>query len=197
MSRGSSKVKSLLIIVIVLVLAVIGGKFILQKAFPPSDYDSYIVEAANKYNVSPYTLLSVIKLRSGFDAEKTSSSDPTRYGLMQITEEAWKANAFKAYVDGNKYTDPEKNIKVGTYILSSLMKKYGDERTALAAFYIGEATVDGWLADLPTASGDKKTLDDIPESDVNHFCKEVKNYERIYGFLYKNMESSSTTSKAS
>lgn len=185
MYRKKNKLKSILIILVVLLLLVIGGRYALQKMFPPSEYDTYILESCEKYDVSPYLVYSVIKAESNFDPEAKSTSDPPAYGLMQITEDTWKDYNFKSYVDGKKFFNPQDNIKIGTHILADLLKKYGDERTALAAYNAGQGTVDAWLADISTSNEQAKVLGDIPYSETNYYCKKIGIYEKIYKFLYK------------
>jgi soluble lytic murein transglycosylase len=43
--------------------------------------------------------------------------------------------------------DPEINVRYGSWYLRHLLEKYGDERTALAAYNAGQDNVDRWRAD--------------------------------------------------
>ena len=43
--------------------------------------------------------------------------------------------------------NPELNVRYGSWYLRHLLDKYGDERTALAAYNAGQRNVDEWRAD--------------------------------------------------
>jgi soluble lytic murein transglycosylase len=49
----------------------------------------------------------------------------------------------KAFVVGDLY-EPELNIRYGCWYLRNLLRRYGDERTALAAYHAGQGNVDRW-----------------------------------------------------
>ncbi len=42
--------------------------------------------------------------------------------------------------------DPEINVRYGSFYLRRLLRKYGDERLALAAYNAGQTNVDEWIA---------------------------------------------------
>lgn len=71
-------------------------------------------------------------------------------GLMQLLPSTARGIALRTggsgFRDADLY-DPEINIRYGSWYLRHLLDKYGDERTALAAYNAGQANVDGWLAD--------------------------------------------------
>ena len=41
-------------------------------------------------------------------------------------------------------TCPELNVRYGAWYLRHLLDRYGDERTALAAYHAGQGNVDSW-----------------------------------------------------
>ena len=43
--------------------------------------------------------------------------------------------------------DPEINVRYGSFYLRRLLRKYDDERLALAAYNAGQANVDEWIAE--------------------------------------------------
>ena len=51
----------------------------------------------------------------------------------------------KNFVDSDLY-NPEINVRYGAWYLRHLLDKYGDERTALAAYNAGQQNVDRWRA---------------------------------------------------
>jgi soluble lytic murein transglycosylase len=89
----------------------------------------------------------VIEQESKFDANARSSAGAI--GLMQLQPAT--AEGIAKYTGGSKFTisdldDPEINVRYGAWYLHHLMQKYGDERTALAAYNAGQENVDHWRA---------------------------------------------------
>jgi soluble lytic murein transglycosylase len=93
-------------------------------------------------------LAAVIEQESKFDASAKSSSGAI--GLMQLQPETAKGIALRT--GGSRFRladlyDPELNVRYGSWYLRHLLSKYGDERTALAAYNAGQRNVDEWLKD--------------------------------------------------
>lgn len=88
----------------------------------------------------------MIEQESKFDAGAKSSSGAI--GLMQLQPETAKGIALRT--GGSRFRvadlyDPEINVRYGSWYLRHLLSKYGDERTALAAYNAGQRNVDEWL----------------------------------------------------
>ena len=89
----------------------------------------------------------MIEQESKFDANARSSAGAV--GLMQLTPQT--AEGIAQYTGGANFTlsdltDPEINVRYGAWYLRHLLDKYGDERTALAAYNAGQDNVDRWRA---------------------------------------------------
>jgi soluble lytic murein transglycosylase len=89
----------------------------------------------------------VIEQESKFDASARSSAGAV--GLMQLQPAT--AQGIAKFTGGSKFVlsdldDPEINVRYGAWYLHHLMLKYGDERTALAAYNAGQENVDHWRA---------------------------------------------------
>ncbi len=89
----------------------------------------------------------MIETESKFNADARSSAGAV--GLMQLTPTTAKGIA--EFTHGTKFrlsdlTNPDINVRYGTWYLHRLLVKYGDERLALAAYNAGEANVDRWQA---------------------------------------------------
>ena len=68
-------------------------------------------------------------------------------GLMQLLPDTAKGIA--VHTGGTHFRvsdlyDPELNVRYGSWYLRHLLDKYGDERTALAAYNAGQENVDEW-----------------------------------------------------
>jgi soluble lytic murein transglycosylase len=70
--------------------------------------------------------------------------------------------------------DPEVNIRYGSWYLRRLIDKYGSERLALAAYNVGETTVDRWRRD---GKG-------IAAPDVRGYVDSVEGTKEIYRHAY-------------
>jgi len=113
----------------------------------PLSYASIIRGHAANYRLDPALLAAVIEEESKFDASARSSAGAV--GLMQLTPQTAKGIA--EYTGGSKFVlsdlyDPEINVRYGAWYLRHLLDKYGDERTALAAYNAGQENVDRWRA---------------------------------------------------
>jgi len=139
--------------VLVLVAAAGAGIAYVQEAQPawyerlryPLSYDHIVVGHAANYDLDPALLAAVIYRESKFDAGARSSSGAI--GLMQLLPDTAKGIA--VHTGGSRFRvadlyDPEINVRYGSWYLRHLLNKYGDEKTALAAYNAGQHNVDTW-----------------------------------------------------
>ena len=113
----------------------------------PLRYTSIVRAHAANYDLNPALLAAVIEQESKFRADAKSSAGAI--GLMQLLPAT--AEGIAIHTGGSKFVvsdlyDPEINVRYGAWYLHHLMQKYGDERTALAAYNAGQQNVDGWRA---------------------------------------------------
>lgn len=142
----------------------------------PVSYSSYITKYAKENELDPYLVIAMIKQESNFVADARS---PYAGGLMQLTELTATEYANKMGLTDYDYMDPETNIQIGCYVLSSLIERYGDVNTALAAYNAGMGNVDSWLTN-PDYSIDGKTLYKIPYSETRNYIKKINGYVDEY-----------------
>ena len=103
---------------------------------------------ARNYDLNPALLAAVIEQESKFHANARSSAGAI--GLMQLQPATAKGIALRT--GGSKFVlqdlyNPEINVRYGAWYLHHLMQKYGDERTALAAYNAGQQNVDRWRSE--------------------------------------------------
>jgi soluble lytic murein transglycosylase-like protein len=126
-------------------------------------------KASNKYGFDKNIVYAVIATESGFNPKAKGSLDDT--GLMQIRMKyarGWAKGANIELNDLQSLYDIEKNIELGTYILSYLNKRYNnDTYKTLVAYNQGE----GFL-DKATKSGKP-----IPKKYVNSVSR---HYYRLF-----------------
>jgi soluble lytic murein transglycosylase len=119
----------------------------LQRLRYPLHYESIVRGHARNYELEPALLAAVIYQESKFHAD--ARSDSGAIGLMQLLPST--AHGIALHTGGSKFrTDdlynPEINVRYGAWYLRHLLDKYGDERTALAAYNAGQRNVDRWRA---------------------------------------------------
>ena len=118
-----------------------------QRLRYPLRYEMIVRGHAENYDLDPSLLAAVIYTESRFDAKATSSAGAI--GLMQLLPETARGIAVRtggdAFVVDDLYV-PELNVRYGAWYLRNLLDRYGDERTALAAYHAGQGNVDRWRA---------------------------------------------------
>ena len=113
----------------------------------PLAYEHVIVGHAENYDLDAALIAAMIYRESKFEPDARSPAGAI--GLMQILPET--AEGIALNTGGSKFQvqdlyDPEINVRYGAFYMRRLMRKYGDERLALAAYNAGQANVDKWLA---------------------------------------------------
>ena len=138
-----------------LVFAAAGVFLYLQKTEPawyarlwyPLRYESIVRDYADQRQLDPAFLAAVIETESKFDPDARSSAGAV--GLMQLTPTT--AQGIALHTGGTKFqlsdlTNPDINVRYGTWYLRHLLDRYHDERLALAAYNAGQGNVDSWIA---------------------------------------------------
>jgi len=168
----------------IVVAAVAGGLFYLQSPRTPDfvqriryplHYESIVRGHARNYDLDPALLAAVIYQESKFHAD--AKSDSGAIGLMQLLPST--AHGIALHTGGANFrTDdlwnPEINIRYGAWYLGHLENKYGDERTALAAYNAGQQNVDHWRA-----SGEE-----IQFPETRAYVDRVEDLKAIYRDVY-------------
>ena len=70
--------------------------------------------------------------------------------------------------------DPEINVRYGAWCLRHLLRKYGDERTALAAYNAGQDNVDRW----------RRNGLDIQFPETRAYVNRVEDLKQVYRDAY-------------
>ena len=146
----------------------------------PVKYKSEVKAAAAEFGVSASLVESVIKAESKFNPSAVSPKGAV--GLMQIlpSTAAWVAGDVGrpgTFEDGWDLKNPRDNIRIGTCYLAYLIKRFGDERTAVIAYNAGEGNVETWAAAAP---GHKVVT--TPYKETNQYVERVFNAKNYYRF---------------
>lgn len=166
----------ILAIICLIFLAFFHGSRLGEKIKYPVSYSSYIIRYSKENELDPYLVIAMIRQESNFVADARS---PYAGGLMQLTETTATEYAEKMGLTKYDYMDPETNIQIGCFVMSSLIEKYGDVNTALAAYNAGVGNVDNWLTN-PDYSLDGKTLYRIPYSETRNYIQKINAYVDEY-----------------
>lgn len=116
-----------------------------ERLWYPLRYEQIVRGHARNYSLDPALLAAVIYQESKFKADARSSSGAI--GLMQLLPDTAKGIAL--HTGGSRFRvedlyNPEINVRYGSWYLRHLLKKYGHEQTALAAYNAGQDNVDRW-----------------------------------------------------
>jgi soluble lytic murein transglycosylase len=142
-----------------------------QRVRYPLHYTAIVKGHAQNYRLDPALLAAVIDAESKFRADAKSGSGAI--GLMQLLPST--AHGIALHTGGSNFTtadlyNPEINVRYGSWYLRHLLDKYGDERTALAAYNAGQNNVDRWKSD---SSG-------IRFAETRAYVDRVEKLKRIY-----------------
>jgi soluble lytic murein transglycosylase len=156
------------------------GKFgdVIQELTLPLQHEDIIRQQAREKGVDAALIAAVIYSESKFD-DRTSSAGAR--GLMQVTPQA--AKDIERHSGGTTFklgdlSDPEINIRYGTYLLRELLDRYdGDVIAALAAYNAGPANVDRW-------GGSDLTVSRIAFPETRAYVENVLDKQRAYREKY-------------
>jgi soluble lytic murein transglycosylase len=133
----------------------------------PLRHEDVIRQQAREKNVDAALIAAVIYSESKF-SDQTSSAGAR--GLMQITPAAAKFIEKQSGGTTFKLSDlsnPELNIRYGTFLLHELLERYdGDEAAALAAYNAGPGNADKW-------GGADLSVESIPFPETRAYVEEV------------------------
>jgi soluble lytic murein transglycosylase len=156
------------------------GKFgdVIQELTLPLRHEDIIRQQAADKHIDAALIAAVIYAESRFH-DQTSRAGAR--GLMQITPAT--ANEIERLSGGTTFkladlSDPEINIRYGTFYLHELLARYGgNEVAALAAYNAGPTQADEW-------GGAGLTLEEIPLEETRAYVADVLDKQRAYRDAY-------------
>ncbi len=144
----------------------------------PLRHEDVIRQQSDEKGVDAALIAAVIYSESKFSDQESSAG---ARGLMQITPEA--AQFIEKQSGGTTFklddlSDPEINIRYGTFLLKELLDRYdGDVAAALAAYNAGPGNADKW-------GGADLNVRDIPFPETRAYVEEVLEKQREYRQKY-------------
>ena len=149
----------------------------------PLRHDDIIRQQADERSLDPALIAAVIEAESGFDT--AARSDKGARGLMQVTPataldiaERSEGTAFVV----SDLSDPDINIRYGTFHLEEMLEQFGgNEIAGLAAYNAGSGNVTQWggaeleLADIrfPETRAYVERVLDKREDYRNNYAEEL------------------------
>jgi soluble lytic murein transglycosylase len=151
----------------------------LEEVTLPLQHEDIIRQQAAQKDVPADLIAAVIYSESRF---RDQTSHAGARGLMQITPST--AQLIEKLSGGqtfnfNDLSNPDINIRYGTFYLHYLIQKFGDnEIAALAAYNAGETNVVAW-------GGSSLGLDDIPFPETRDYVENVLEKRDEYARHYR------------
>lgn len=174
----------LLWLAVCLGLLVVGCREFCKAAYPQG-YRELVERYSEENGLEPALVYAVIRTESGFHPEAESSVGAR--GLMQLTPDTFQWVRYRLGETGaaspDLLYDPQENIKYGAANLRLLIREFGSEETALAAYHAGWGSVSRWLAD-DRYSDDGRNIHHIPFADTDVYVTKVLETARLYRRLY-------------
>jgi soluble lytic murein transglycosylase len=171
-----------------LIVAALGGFLIansdrfqrtLEEVTLPLQHEDIIRQQAAQKDVPPELIAAVIYTESRF---RDQTSHAGARGLMQITPGTAKVIENLSGGQTFKFSDlsnPDINIRYGTFYLHYLIQKFGgNEVAALAAYNAGETNVVAW-------GGSNLSVNDIPFPETRDYVENVLQKRDEYARHYR------------
>jgi soluble lytic murein transglycosylase len=151
------------------------GREMLERTEYPLRYPAIVRGHAKQYDIDPALLAAVIYSESRFRPHVRSAQGAI--GLMQLLPST--ASGIATRTGGTAFVasdldDPEINVRYGAWYLRHLLRKYGDERLALAAYNAGQNNVDRW----------KREGSGIGFAETREYVDRVEELKGIYRRAY-------------
>ena len=149
----------------------------------PLSYLETVTAEAERYDLEPFFVLSVIRVESRFDPLAVSPAGAR--GLMQIMPSTGREIREQLGLTATSFLRPQFNIRLGTYYLWRQLEEFGGRpEMALAAYNAGPGNVRRWLRRLGPVDPEY-FVELIAFPETREFVKRVlatqAHYRRVWG----------------
>jgi soluble lytic murein transglycosylase len=150
-----------------LILKELGIGEAIQEITLPLRHEDIIHQQSERFDLDPALIAAIINVESGFSDQ---TSEAGARGLMQITPETGdqieKLSGGETFVYED-LSDPDLNIRYGTFYFRHLLDRFGgNETAALAGYNAGPENAAAW-------GGAELELDDIEFAETHAYVEEV------------------------
>ena len=137
----------------------------------PFPYQDKILQYARQNQVNPLLVISVMRKESSFDPKIDSVVGAV--GLMQIVPPTARWVAETIELSDYSLTDPEDNIKIGSWYLKHNHHRYNDDSLlAVASYNAGTSNVNDWLNRYDIDNRDR-FIEQIPFPETKDYVEGV------------------------
>ena len=158
--------------------------FVWQIAYPNAFHD--VVERhCREVNVDPYLLQALIREESALDPKAFSWAGALGLSQLMLPTAQGIARTLKiSGVTQDSLLDPDLNLRLGSWYLGTLLKRFeGNKAEALAAYNAGAAVVKQWRA-LKSDLDLDAWIEEIPFAETRGYVKRVMRSYNTYKLLY-------------
>lgn len=155
----------------------------------PTFYNNFVSEYCKNYGLDESVMYSLIRSESFFEADVVSSAGAV--GLTQLMEFTAGDIAARFKMSGYSLTDPETNIRFGTWYLANLISRCDD--SLLLGFFsynAGISRVRRWLQSSLTEFGKKSNmpldlfLETLPFAETREYGRKLISVAAAYEWIY-------------
>ena len=155
----------------------------------PQNFTDFIDKSCEEFSVDSKIMYALIRSESFFNPEIKSHAGAI--GLSQLMDSTASDIARRLKVENYKLTDPETNIRFGTYYFNNLYGRL-DNSAILAAFAYnsGISRVRKWFATSKKELYTLKNLpmdlflETIPFEETREYGRKIVSAAAVYGYLY-------------
>ena len=154
----------------------------------PTFYSNFVSKYCKEYNISEPVMYALIRSESFFDADVMSSAGAV--GLTQLMEFTASDIARRFRISDYSLTDPEINIRFGTWYLANLISRCDD--SPLLGFFsynAGITRVRRWLQSSLIEFGKKSDmpldlfLETVPFAETREYGRKLISATLVYDWL--------------
>ena len=154
------------------------------RAIYPRPFYNEVSKWAKEYNLPEYIMYALIRSESFFRPLVISHAGAI--GLSQLMPATAKDIARALKISDYDVTNPDTNIRFGSYYLSRMLKKFdGHLMPSMCSYNAGPIAVSRWLK-KNTIKEEDLFVETIPYDETRNYGKKLLSTACIYGLLYYN-----------
>ncbi|MGP1415458.1 MAG: flagellar assembly lytic transglycosylase [Treponema sp.] len=154
------------------------------RAIYPRPFYNEVSKWAKEYNVPEYIFYALVRSESFFRPLVVSHAGAI--GLSQLMPSTAKDIARALKVSHYDVTNPDTNIRFGTYYLSRMLNRFdGRFMPSMCSYNAGPVAVSRWLK-KSTIKEEDLFVETIPYDETRNYGKKLLSTACIYGMLYYN-----------
>ncbi len=151
----------------------------------PAAYSHFIDPLTEEYGLQPHIFYALVREESLFDADISSAAGAV--GLSQLMPSTARDVAGRIGVQISDLTDPQLNLRLGSWYLEHLIGRTENLSQALFAYNGGITRVRRWVRQSDGAAGDV-VLELIPFQETSHYGRKVLVSSVLYGYFYQGID---------